>query len=160
MPETTDIIFKDFPRQCSASSSRISMLCSMTFKTVELHLMTTAMPGTCDCSVWTFLLMSPKVFQHHCDLTALVTVLAFVLNFLNETSDHTVDHTFWHGLTTSGAVLYFGLAGAADDMSRWTAWDGKLSRNVEAHGALQLGLYLCQLTDRRPITALARHLLC
>ena len=32
------------------------------------------------------------------------------------------------------------LAGAADDVSGSTAWDGKLSRNDQAHGALEVGL--------------------
>ena len=133
------------------------MLFRMTFKTVELHKTTAARPGTFDGSVWAFLLMSHKVFQHHCDLTALVTVLASVLNLLNETSNHTVDHTFWHGLTTGGAVSHSSLARAANKMSMRTAWDRKLSRNVETHRALQLGLDPGQLAGRGLTTALVRH---
>ena len=52
----------------------------------------TVVPGAFDGSLWTLLLMSHQVLQHHLDLTSLIIVLAFVLDLLDEGSDHAVGH--------------------------------------------------------------------
>ena len=92
--------------------------------------MGTARVRTFDVPFWTFLLMNQKLLQHHLDLTSLVTELAIVLDLFNESPNYTVGHAGWHGLAASGAVLYSLLARSAHDMSRWTTWKRKISRNV------------------------------
>ena len=112
----------------------------MTVKTVQLHNQATARPGTFDGSVWTFLLMSHKVLQHHLDLASLVSKLALVLDLFNKSSSQTVGHVGWHRLSAGGAIVHSGLAWTTNDVAGGTTWDWKLSRNVEAHGALQVRL--------------------
>ena len=86
--------------------------------------------------------MNQKIFQHHLDPTSPVIVLAAVLDLINEGSHQTVGHVGWHGLAASRAVRHFCPARSADDMSGGAAGKRKLSGNVEAHRALQLGLDL------------------
>ena len=85
--------------------------------------------------------MDFEIFQHHLNLTSLVIELAVVLDSLfYESAGQTVGHILWHGLTASGAVTDMFLASAADDVSGSAAGDGKLPRNDQAHGALEIGL--------------------
>merc|ERR1719341_3119611 len=86
--------------------------------------------------------MSQQVFQHHLDLTSLVTVLAFVLDLFNERPNHTVGHVGWHGLAAGGAVLHSFLARSANDMTCGAAGYWKVSGNVKTNRTLQLGLHL------------------
>ena len=86
--------------------------------------------------------MDPEILNQHLDLTSLVIKLASVLDLLDEASDNTVGHVGWHGLTAGGAVCHSFLARSAHDVSRGAAGERKVSRNLEAHRTLQLGLEL------------------
>ena len=86
--------------------------------------------------------MSHEVFQDHLDLTSLVTKLASVLDFFDESRGQTVSHVGWHGLAAGGAVCHSLLARSAHDVSGGAAGNWKVSRNLEAHRTLQLGLEL------------------
>ena len=65
-----------------------------------------------------------------------------MLDLVDERSDHAVGHVGWHGLAAGGAVSHSLLAGSAHDMTGGAAGERKVSGNLEAHGALQLGLDL------------------
>ena len=108
----------------------------MNIKILQLYQTTTARDGTIVVSLWTLLLMSHKVLQHHLDFTSLVTELATVLDLFDESSDHTVGHVGWHGLAAGRTVSHFLLTRFAHDMSGGADGNRKVSGNVETHGAL------------------------
>ena len=99
---------------------------------------------------WTISLVFLKIFQHQLDLTSSVIVLAFVLDCLvNESSDHTVGHVLWHGLAARGAGRNMFPARTADYVPIRTAGNGKLSRNYEADGTLEVSLHAFNLILHR-----------